>query len=127
MAGSTKADTAYPDRSIAGLTYGGAGTLRLVNLLLHRFGVFDFLGFDKAPDGDVERYKREVQMGLYPAEIRAAYDTKEKQKDEQMVESMTVLPWTYSPASDPTTCIVLLEELLHLIIIVSTCPWVAHL
>lgn len=32
------------DTQLAGLSYVGTGTSRLVNLLLHRFGIFDFLG-----------------------------------------------------------------------------------
>jgi hypothetical protein len=79
------------------------------NLLLHRFGVFDFLGFGKAPTADIHRYKNEVRQGLYPPEICA------DETDESSPE--IGLPWTYCPAPDPLTCLALVQELLHLIIL----------
>lgn len=85
------------------------------NLLLHRFGVFDFLGFVKAPNGDVDRYKREVDRGLYPPEID---DTQEGSDDGS--SGQPVLPWTFCPSADASTCLQLVEELLHLIIILIT-------
>ena len=79
------------------------GCAKVVNLLLHRFGIFDFAGFAKAPDSDITRYKEEVKIGLYPPE-----------KDDEV-------PWTYSPAKDSTiSSLSLLEEVLHLLIILIT-------
>ncbi|KAK1739980.1 E3 ubiquitin-protein ligase [Skeletonema marinoi] len=50
--------------------FSGAGTARLVNLLVHRFGVFSFLGFEMAPSTDLDRYLGEIRSGMYPAEIK---------------------------------------------------------
>jgi hypothetical protein len=81
-------------------------------LLLHRFGVFDFLGFGKAPTANVALYKNELSKGLYPPEIEADVT------DESLPE--LVLPWTYCPAPDPSTCLALVQELMHIIILLIT-------
>jgi len=101
------------NKSMSGLAFQRAGTLRFVNLLLHRFGVFDFLGFRKAPDTDVERYRREINEGLYPAEINSS-------SEKHGSPGIPNLPWTSSPAKDVTTLLVVVEELLHLVIILIT-------
>lgn len=109
------------DDRVSGLSFSGQGTLRMVNLLFHRFCVFDFLGFEKAPNANVDRYKQELGMGLYPPEIE---ETKEEEMEEEMEDDSTeeiVLPWTYCPvATDPATVLRLVDELLHLIIILIT-------
>src|SRR3569832_120274 len=75
--------------------------------MLHRLGLFDFCGLAKAPNWDINRYLSESASGLYPREERAFTDA---------VEDDVVLPWTYSPARESSTCMVLLEEFLHLMI-----------
>lgn len=134
-------DDSDEKNSIARLAFAGNGTARLVvnicvlifpqffvfttssitnviyngiyqNLLLHRFGVFDFLGFEKAPTANVDQYKNELSKGLYPPEIEADVS------DESFPE--LVLPWTYCPAPDPTTCLNLVQELMHIIILLIT-------
>lgn len=91
------------------------------NLLLHRFGVFDFLGFEVAPTASVDQYKNEIERGLYPPEIEGAEETDESSRE-------IVLPWTsYCPAPDPSTCMALVQELLHLIILLITVSDLLHL
>ena len=75
------------------------------------FRVFDFLGFDKAPNANVDQYKTETLMGLYPPEIAST--------DGESSTELN-LPWTYSPAQDAAACMSLVEELLHFIIILIT-------
>lgn len=82
------------------------GCAHLVNLLLHRFGLFDFLGFAKAPDTDVSSYCNEVNDGLYPA--------------EQDSRTGILLPYSYTPARDTSSFLSLLDELLHLLLILIT-------
>lgn len=82
------------------------GVAFLLNLVIHRLGIFDFVGLAEAPDGNVSRYLEEVAVELYPAEKRHVD-----------LESDLVLPWIYSPARDSTSAILLLEEFLHFIII----------
>ena len=83
-----------------------------VNLMLHRLGVFEFVGLAKAPESDVARYSSEVSAGLYPPE-RGAH----KEGDGPF------LPWTYSPARESASLMVLLEEFLHfMIMFVSELP-----
>ena len=111
---------ANKDDRVSGLAFSGQGTLRMVNLLLHRFGVFDFLGFEKAPDANVDRYKQELGMGLYPPEMEETKDEMEEEMEDDSTEEI-VLPWTYCPvATDPATVLRLVDELLHLIIILIT-------
>ena len=78
------------------------GCSRWINLLLHRFGVFEFAGFAKAPDTNIPRYEKEVNEGLYPRE-----------KDNK-------LPWSYTPGTDTKRLLCLLEEFLLLIIVIYT-------
>jgi hypothetical protein len=59
-------DSKALDKSLAGLAFSGQGTLRLVNFLIHCFGVFDFLGFDNAPNTRVAKYREKKYQGLYP-------------------------------------------------------------
>lgn len=97
----------------------GAVTARLVNLLLHRFGVFSFLGFEMAPCTDVNRYIEEVKNGLYPAEIKPTDEDGEKPSPS----SNPAMPWVYTPARDSSHEMLLLGELLHLfIILISELP-----
>ena len=79
----------------------------------------DFLGFDKAPDTSVEKYREEIRMGLYPPEIHP------KEKTDEESSAVLVLPWTYCPTpDDPVACLHLVEELMHLIIILITVRWI---
>ena len=88
--------------------------------------VFDFLGFQKAPDANPEQYHHQVRMGLYPPEIQATIDNDNDDADddsstlEELVPPEPVLPWTYTSTHDPSTRLNLVEELLHLIIILIT-------
>jgi hypothetical protein len=92
----------------------GCGTGSMITLLLHRFGIFDFMGFNPAPSVHKELYKAQVGAGMYSGEIRTVED----------VENESVpLPWTFSPAKDVTSSLALLEEFLHLLIVlVSELP-----
>jgi len=85
----------------------GRGTSDLVHLLLHRFGLFDFLGFSNAPMANKEMYQQQVESGLYPEEIRE-------------LEPVIVYPWTFTAASEVSYCLPLLEEFLHLLIVLLT-------
>ena len=58
-------------------------------------------------------------MGLYPPEIHF------KEKTDAESSAMLVLPWTYCPTlDDPVACLHLVEELVHLIIILITVRWI---
>lgn len=83
------------------------GTCFMIHLLLHRLGLFEFCGFVKAPDADVNRYLDEVQKGLYMSEKSSEGDNEN-----------FMLPSTFSPAQDAAGLLLLLEEFLHLIIII---------
>jgi hypothetical protein len=75
----------------------------------------DFLGFDKAPNKRIAKYREEINSGLYPSEIQS------NQKTDEESSAELVLPWTYCPApDDPATCLSLVDELMHLIIILIT-------
>lgn len=82
----------------------------LVNLLLHRLGIFDFAGFAKAPNSDINRYVEESEMKLYPREPKAA-----DASDDDLC-----LPWAYSPARDTAASLVLVEEFLHMMIVFAS-------
>ena len=100
--------------------FSGAGTARLVNLLVHRFGVFSFLGFEMAPSTDLDRYLGEIRSGMYPAEIKPTVD---KDGDNSSLSSTPAMPWTYTPARDSSHEMFLLGELLHLFItLISELP-----
>jgi len=90
--------------------YSDVGIAAFVNLLIHRLGAFDAIGFASAPNQDVNRYLEESSKGLYPREIVAEDGT-----DEEFA-----LPSSYSIARDTQTTVVLLEEFLHLIVIFTT-------
>lgn len=79
-----------------------------VNLLIHRLGLFDFLGLAKAPSRDIPRYMTESENGLYPREVKGNGDTDDE------------LPWTYAPSRDAASSFVLMEEFLHLIIMFTS-------
>lgn len=82
----------------------------LVNLMLHRLGIFDFAGLAKAPNWNITRYLKEVADGLYPAEHKAF----------EVGGDDSALPWTYSPARDSSSSMQLLEEFLHFICVFIT-------
>ena len=83
------------------------GVCFLVHLLLHRLGLFDFCGLEKAPNANVNRYLDEVQKGFYSSE-----------KDSGEIGQGLPMPSTYSPARETGSCLLLLEEFLHAIIII---------
>jgi hypothetical protein len=83
---------------------------RFVNLLIHRLGLFDFLGLSKAPDSNINRYNAEIKERLYPKEIK----TEDSNNDDPL------LPWAYSPTNDASTLNILTEEFLHIIIMFTS-------
>ncbi|KAG7367370.1 zinc-finger domain containing protein [Nitzschia inconspicua] len=85
------------------------GTCFMIHLLLHRLGLFEYCGLLKAPDSDINRYLDEVQKGLYQSE-----------KSSEGTTENFMLPSTFSPAKDAATFLLLLEEFLHLIIILCS-------
>ena len=90
----------------------GKGTSDFVHLLLHRFGLFDFLGFRNAPYSSKELYTHQVASGLYPEELCG--------EDDDIGD--VVYPWTYTAAddNDVSKFLPLLEEYLHLLIVFLT-------
>ncbi len=94
-----------------------------MHLLLHRFGVFDFAGFGKAPNADIVRYSDEVRRGLYSGESSSASSPGDNDLEGSGAggdNGRLVLPWTYTPAKEASVCLALLEELLHLLIVLMT-------
>lgn len=87
------------------------GCSLMIHLLLHRFGLFDFMGLAQAPATDIQRYKEELALRFYDAE---------QQIDNEAYEGGIVLPWTYTPAKDVAPSLALLEEFLHLLIVLVT-------
>ena len=84
----------------------------LVNLMIHRLGIFETCGLRDAPSNDTDRYMKEVTQGLYPAEKSSG--------------SVSILPWFFSPAQDAASSMLLLEEFLHLMIVfISELPAIA--
>ena len=81
-----------------------------VHLLIHRLGLFEFVGLSKAPNADPDSYEAEVSKGLYPRECG----------EDNGSKSALVLPWTYSCARDASDCRALMEELLFLLIVFAT-------
>jgi hypothetical protein len=79
----------------------------LMNLLLHRFGVFDFAGFCSAATTYEDRYWEEVKKGHYPPE-------------KQMDSETKTLPWSYSATDDPIRHKSMFEEFLYTLIILIT-------
>ena len=79
----------------------------LLNLLIHRFGVFEFAGFSNAVRKYENRYWDEVKEGFYPPE-------------KQMDSETKTLPWSYSPADDSCRHKSMLEEFLYTLIIFIT-------
>lgn len=84
----------------------GRGTGCVIALLLHRHGIFDFMGFRSAPHENRELYTTQVAEGMYPGELSVDED-----------EDQVWLPWTFTPAKDVTASLALLEEFLHLLIV----------
>jgi hypothetical protein len=82
----------------------------MVNLLLHRLGIFDVSGLTKAPNSDIHRYLEEVSNELY---------SREQRSDSAIHNGDNVLPPTYSPARDGLTRLVLLEEFLRLMVVIE--------
>jgi hypothetical protein len=85
------------------------GVSFLVHLLLHRLGIFDFVGLAKAPNSDINRYLDEVKQELYSPE----------QNVDDAGDDFS-LPWTYTPARDAASSMLLLEEFLHMMIVLTS-------
>lgn len=91
------------------------GIACFVNSLLHRLGVFEFCGLQRAPDGERQRYIEEAEGGLFPAEPKAP----------EASTNDLVLPSSYSPANDQGSFLLLIEDFLYCIVIfVSELPQV---
>jgi hypothetical protein len=90
--------------------HSDVGMALFVNLILHRLGVFDFCGLTKAPNQNIEQYKEGIEQRLYPRE----------RIPDDAPETEFTLPWTYSPARDTISSLVLLEEFLHAIIVFTS-------
>lgn len=89
------------------------GVAFLSNLLLHRLGIFDFVGMAKAPEQNIAAYVKELETNYYEGE---------KKDPNDLNDSMT-LPWTYSPIRDSSVAMVLLEEYLQFtIVFISELP-----
>ena len=86
----------------------------MIHLLLHRFGLYDFMGFEKAPNSNIVQYKEELALEVYNPE------TKTKDAMNYFESCDMVLPWTYTPAKDVPSSVALLEEFLHLLIVLIT-------
>lgn len=84
-----------------------AGTAFLSNLLLHRLGIFDYVGMSKAPDQNIPMYVQELEANFYASE----------KKDHDCENDDVVLPWTYSPIRDSSVSMFLLEEYLQFMIV----------
>ena len=102
-------------QGVRGTQSTDVGMSFLVNLFLHRLGVFDFCGLQRAPDDLISRYIEESEKGLFPLEPKPNDSTNDM-----------VLPASYSPATDQASFLILLEEFLYTIIIfISELPQVA--
>ena len=88
----------------------GRGTSDLVHLLLHRLGLFDFLGFAKAPTANTEIYRHQVASWVFPEELRGAGEE----------AGAVFYPWTFTAAAEVSYCLPLLEEFLHLLVVLLT-------
>jgi hypothetical protein len=95
-------------QSSQGRPTSDVGVTFQVHLLLHRLGIFDFCGLAKGPNSDINRYLEQVKEGLYLPE----------QNSDDMADDF-LLPWTYSPARDAASSLLLLEEFLHMMIILT--------
>jgi hypothetical protein len=80
------------------------GMAFLVNLMLHRLGLFQFVGFAEAPEENVNGYLQGISDGLYP----------EEQKDSS---NDGPLPVTFVHSRDSASFMLLLEEFLHFFVI----------
>lgn len=112
--GQSNGDTDRPESDV--------GMAFFIHLLLHRLGLFEFLGLAKAPDMDRTRYQEEISRGWYARELSVGSDSGAVAESEQKgdEEDEMPLPWTYSPARDSASSLLLLEEFLHTVIIFST-------
>jgi hypothetical protein len=84
----------------------GCGTGYTVSLLLHRFSIFDLVGLRSSPQENPELYEVQVAEGLYPGEIGA-----------EEFNEVFPCPWTFIITDDEKLRSALLEEFLHLVII----------
>lgn len=101
------------NQSSKGRLDSDVGIATFINLLIHRLGLFDIMGFNQAPTWDFELYLEQSSKGLYPRELAP--------EEAPTVEEHSVsLPSSYSTARDAASALVLLEEFLHLIIIFCT-------
>ena len=80
----------------------------MVHLLLHRLGIFQFCGLQNGAESNVDRYFEEVGNGMYDAEVK-----------EETEDGKPILPWTYASSQDVSSQLLLLEEFLHAMIVLS--------
>jgi len=88
------------------------GCAHFVNLLLHRLGIFEFVGFATAPDSDIPRYLKE--------EKESDRTTVKVETDFNGEGRATMVPSAYTATEDVATSSSLMEELLHTLVIVIT-------
>eukprot|EP00543_Licmophora_paradoxa_P010457 CAMPEP_0202479686 /NCGR_PEP_ID=MMETSP1360-20130828/95108_1 /ASSEMBLY_ACC=CAM_ASM_000848 /TAXON_ID=515479 /ORGANISM="Licmophora paradoxa, Strain CCMP2313" /LENGTH=1565 /DNA_ID=CAMNT_0049107021 /DNA_START=489 /DNA_END=5186 /DNA_ORIENTATION=- len=81
----------------------------MISLLIHRFGIFDFCGLRISPNANRKKYQSQVAAGMYPGEIRA-------DEDAHLLDLIPT-PWTFTAAQDVATSLALLEDFLHLLIV----------
>lgn len=87
------------------------GIAFLINLAVHRFGLFDFVCFKRAPTDNPSLYDDELKAQLYQPEVSDG-------------DGLTnTLPWSYSPSSAGLSVLPFLEEFLHFVVVfVSELP-----
>ena len=98
------------------------GCAYVINLMLHRFGLFEFLGFMSATPHFQQRYSTESSSGYYRSEKCNSIDHSNNLHSNNV---SLKLPWCYSPAGrldklDVRAALALLEELLHVFIMLIT-------
>uniref|UniRef100_A0A7S1FYU0 E3 ubiquitin-protein ligase n=1 Tax=Corethron hystrix TaxID=216773 RepID=A0A7S1FYU0_9STRA len=132
-----------------GYSHGESSAAYLINLLLHRFGIFSWIGLTCAPDVYTQEYLNGIESNLFPSVDHDNTVNNEKSNsdknddadgknddtdgdenthcetwvpDDDVCKDMPgiQLPSSHSPARDTHEHTRLLEEFLHLVIIFIT-------
>ena len=76
-------------------------TAYLVNLLVQRFGIFDFAGFIKVPNRSYDTYIAEVKEGVFPPELPPCNGACNPSFDTWLVHTniKNVLYWIRDPSN----------------------------
>ncbi|GKZ00839.1 hypothetical protein MPSEU_001035600 [Mayamaea pseudoterrestris] len=83
-----------------------------VHLLLHRLGLFHFVGLAESSNRDIARRNEEMDAGLE--------HSKSSVKEGKEDNAMHSLPCIYTPSRQTATSVALLEEFLHTVIMFSS-------